>query len=50
MAALSDGVVVGSALVNKIAELDVTSGVSDQDVAECSSVIRDIRNSINDFN
>ena len=46
MASISDGVVVGSALVEKIAQLDEGKNYSPQQLQQCVSLIADIRRSI----
>ena len=49
MAALSDGVVVGSALVSRIGELRNSTDLSDQVLEDCCSVIGNIRQSLNEL-
>ena len=49
MASISDGVVVGSALVEKIAELDDGKKYSQHELQQCVSLIADIRQSIDNL-
>ena len=47
MAELSDGVVIGSALVAEVAELADSEGISDEQISSSIAVIKNARNAIN---
>ena len=47
MAELSDGVVIGSALVAEVAKLADSEGISDEQISSSISVIKKARNAIN---
>ena len=47
MAELSDGVVIGSALVAKIAKLAVSEGISEEQISFTIAIIKEARKEIN---
>ena len=51
MSGVSDGVIVGTALVENIESLDCSTEVNYQDIAKCTSIIKNIRNQLDsEFN